>query len=334
MVGNSSSGNSGPVDGVQSSKKKCLSGSISPIALDDFGSDLLLGADEYMDMYYDDLLYDDYAVLQSHFDNMDIPTGVEAPIPWMPQMVSTTTSTSGRDICGAVKDQSTSFTSSTLAGQPTQLGLSWSSSRPVLGKEGQLIIGSSNVKSSEGGSSVKILSSGAGKQLSSHSSSAAASSDQNNPYKFYKESSAQYGKKVRSSSAIPPYDGWGKQSIPSGSHFPKIPMGSPVSDNDLMNLFLNQPTPVSPGTAQTSATMMKYFAQSSHKSATTAGCPPIPSGPACNGEQHRNLGETLKNFRLFKKFDTVEDHSDHFYSQQASSGNPVSLSQLKLKNFK
>lgn len=338
LVGNSSSGNSGPVDGVQSSKQSCLSSSNNPIIIDEFGSDVHFGADEYMNMFFDDLLYDDYAVLQSHFDNMDIPAGVEAPIPWMPgpikeQMVSTTTTTSGRDVSGTVRDQSTSFSSSTPIGQPTQFGSSWSSPGSALGKEGQFVIGSSNEKSSKGVSSSKILSSGAEKQLSSHCekkfhSSGATASFGNNPSKLYKESLAHYGKKLRSSGATTS-SGWGNQSTHSGPHFPEVPFGSPVSD--LSNVFLKRTTLISAGIAQASAPMMNSFPQSAHKSATTEGCPSIPSGLACNGEQHRNLGETLTKFRLFKKFDTVEDHSDHFYSRQASSGNVVSLSQAKFQ---
>ncbi|CAN4087391.1 unnamed protein product [Withania somnifera] len=198
LIGNGSSGNSGPVDAVQSSKKDCLSSSNNPIIVDDFGSDVLYGADEHMNMLDDRYmtdLYDDYAVLQSHFNNMDIPTGIEATIPWMfgpleEQMVSTTTSTLGRDVSGAARDQSTSFSSSTLVGQPTLFGLSSSSPE---GKEGQLLIGSSNAKSSEGVSSSKILSSGAEKQLSSHcrkkfhSSGATTSFDWNEPARLFRE---------------------------------------------------------------------------------------------------------------------------------------------------
>ncbi|KAK4344555.1 hypothetical protein RND71_034731 [Anisodus tanguticus] len=270
----------GPVDGVKSSKKNCPSASDSPIVMDDFG--------------YDDLLYDDdYAILQSHFDNMDIPTGIEAPIPWMPgpvkeQMVSTTTSTSGRDVSGEVRDTSTSFSSSTLDGQPTQFGSSWSSPGPALGKERQLVIGGSNEKSSEGVNSSKKL----------HLSDATASFDWHNQSKIYKESLCHYGKKLSSSGATASY-GWGKQSTPSVSYFLKFPVG-PTPVSDWTNFLPNQITPVSSGA-------MNYFPQSLHKSPTTAASPSI----------------------LFKKFDTVEDHSDHHYSQQASSGNQPSTNWAK-----
>ncbi|CAN4117707.1 unnamed protein product [Withania somnifera] len=327
LVVNGGSGNSGPVDGVQSSKN-CLLSSNNPIIIDDFGSDLFCGADEHMNIYYDDL-YDDYAFLQSHFDNMDIPTGIEATIPWMPgplkeQIVSTTTSTLGRDLSGAARDQSTSFSGSTLVGEPSQFGLSLSSPGPALGKEGQLVIGSSNANSSKGVSSSKILSSGAGRRKKFHSSGTTTSFDWNDPSKLYSESLSNYGKKLGSSGATAS-NGWYNQSTHIGPDFP-FPVGSPMSH--WHNLFLNQISPISAGVTDALGAM-NYFPQSLHNSATTAGSPSIPSGPACNGEQHGNLGETLKKFRLFKKFDTVDDHSDHFYSKQASSGKVASKNWAK-----
>ncbi|XP_030442103.1 uncharacterized protein LOC115664295 [Syzygium oleosum] len=39
--------------------------------------------DDYMDVFEDVLDVDEYDTLQAHFDNMDIPPGVEAPIPWL-----------------------------------------------------------------------------------------------------------------------------------------------------------------------------------------------------------------------------------------------------------
>ncbi|KAK3424326.1 hypothetical protein EUGRSUZ_F01126 [Eucalyptus grandis] len=39
--------------------------------------------DDYMDLFEDVLDVDEYDTLQAHFDNMDIPPGVEAPIPWL-----------------------------------------------------------------------------------------------------------------------------------------------------------------------------------------------------------------------------------------------------------
>ncbi|KAH6764279.1 ubiquitin-conjugating enzyme 25 [Perilla frutescens var. hirtella] len=51
--------------------------------VDDFSSDLYYGEDECMDTYYD-MIFDDNNNLESHFDNMELPPGVEAPVPWFP----------------------------------------------------------------------------------------------------------------------------------------------------------------------------------------------------------------------------------------------------------
>ena len=72
---------------VQSSKKLSGPGSHNSFDLEGFNPSLLdlasHGEDDYMDMYHDDLTYDDkYAFLQAHFDSMDTPPGVEAPVPW------------------------------------------------------------------------------------------------------------------------------------------------------------------------------------------------------------------------------------------------------------
>ncbi|RDY08616.1 putative ubiquitin-conjugating enzyme E2 38, partial [Mucuna pruriens] len=40
--------------------------------------------DDYSDLFVDDYMdVDHYALLQTHFDNVDIPPGIEAPIPWL-----------------------------------------------------------------------------------------------------------------------------------------------------------------------------------------------------------------------------------------------------------
>ncbi|OIV99159.1 hypothetical protein TanjilG_01134 [Lupinus angustifolius] len=53
-------------------------------SVDDHGSDQSCDEDDYSDLFSDDYMdVDDYALLQAHFDNVDIPPGIEAPIPWL-----------------------------------------------------------------------------------------------------------------------------------------------------------------------------------------------------------------------------------------------------------
>lgn len=64
-------------------------------------------------------------------------------------------------------------------------------------------------------------------------------------------------------------------------------------------------------------------------SATTTESPSLQCESASSEDQHRDLGESLKNFRLFKKFGTVQDHSNHYFSKLASHGNQASKSCTK-----
>lgn len=73
-----------PAGVMKLSEKNYAIGSHNVVDVDDFGSDMLYGENEHMDMFYDDELFDDpYSKLQSHFDHLDIPPGVEVPIPWL-----------------------------------------------------------------------------------------------------------------------------------------------------------------------------------------------------------------------------------------------------------
>lgn len=81
----------GSGDGEQSLKKSSAPGSQNVVDLDDFACEFSF-LDDYGDPYsdcthvFDDnqLYEDEYEILQSHFDNIDIPPGVEAPVSWFP----------------------------------------------------------------------------------------------------------------------------------------------------------------------------------------------------------------------------------------------------------
>lgn len=78
-------GKSGPGSGVESSNGY-TSGSHDIIHVDDICSDQSYDDDDFSDLFSDDYMdVDDYAILQAHFDNVNIPPGIEAPIPWLSQ---------------------------------------------------------------------------------------------------------------------------------------------------------------------------------------------------------------------------------------------------------
>ncbi|KAA8526833.1 hypothetical protein F0562_008938 [Nyssa sinensis] len=118
------------VDRVQSCKRSCVPGSHYSIKLDSFSLDLSYGSNEYMDMYYDDLTNDDKcATLQAHFDNIDIPPGVEVPIPWLSDPAQSKEAATGSSTCSSLRIQSdavgfppgTDWSSSWCLPEPAQL---------------------------------------------------------------------------------------------------------------------------------------------------------------------------------------------------------------------
>lgn len=78
--------------GEQSSRKSSAPGSQNVVDLDGFACDFSFLDDDYMATYPDcthlfdenQMYEDEYEILQSHFDNIDIPPGVEAPVSWFP----------------------------------------------------------------------------------------------------------------------------------------------------------------------------------------------------------------------------------------------------------
>ncbi|XP_006592909.1 probable ubiquitin-conjugating enzyme E2 25 isoform X2 [Glycine soja] len=76
--------NFGSVSGIASSNN-FPSVSNNLINIDGHGSDLSYDDDDYFDILSEDYMdVDEYALLQKHFDNVDIPTGIEAPFTWLP----------------------------------------------------------------------------------------------------------------------------------------------------------------------------------------------------------------------------------------------------------
>ncbi|XP_061360990.1 probable ubiquitin-conjugating enzyme E2 26 [Gastrolobium bilobum] len=77
--------NFGAVSGIGSSNGY-PSVSHNLINVDGHCSDQSYDDDDYIDMFTEDYMdVDEYALLQAHFDNVDIPPGIEAPFTWLPE---------------------------------------------------------------------------------------------------------------------------------------------------------------------------------------------------------------------------------------------------------
>lgn len=363
---------------VQSSKKHC------PSESDEVPADLFYEDDLSMDMYFNDLAHNDYAILQSHFDHMDTPPGVEVPIPWMSgfakaKMASTTTSTSstskapsspfGRETPEVLKYQSPSWYDLNHVFKPTPFELSSSTLGPAVVKS----------KFSAKGNSKGI-------SFKEQNGSANVSPGAEKSFNFQ-------GPRLRRKIHLSPgtvSHRWHSPSIPGASYFPTAHF-VPAPMPGWMNLPLNMPTAqassgfmlapgamnplplhqVHPGFMLAPGGMnslpleqvhpgyilppdamnffpqeqlssgsvlapgaMHYFHQEMdhelwthgpHNSASLS----LQCESASSKEQHRDLGESLKNFRLFKKFDTVQDHSGHYFSKLAPHDNQVGLTESR-----
>ncbi|KAK6132674.1 hypothetical protein DH2020_033590 [Rehmannia glutinosa] len=274
------------------------------VNVDDFSSNLFYGEDEWIDTYYDDILYDDYSTLQSHFDHMDIPPGVEAPFPWLPSSprndtklptASTSTHASselqsdGVIISPGLNSSDTSWP--LKHAQIVDLSTSWSNSVT----DTQMDAGNQHKKGNY------LL---YGWNLSKRKPRA---------------SHAIYASHYNQFPPAPMYFGTvnGSGSYPT----PKMPPNSlgagsymPVWKDLPMNVL--KPSMSPSGFINDNA--FTSWAQDPVNNLNGASSR-ATSLPTKVEIEQRNLDEVFHNFDHFKKFDTVEDYSDHHYSKNGSS---------------
>ncbi|KAK8464243.1 hypothetical protein PHAVU_011G157600 [Phaseolus vulgaris] len=96
---------------------------------DGHNSDSSCDDDDYSDLFSDDYMdVDQYALLQSHFDNVDIPPGIEVPIPWLAEYDIGSKKTNNDSLppwshtkSGAYNSQVTDLSQPSLTLEPTNL---------------------------------------------------------------------------------------------------------------------------------------------------------------------------------------------------------------------
>ncbi|CAA0813279.1 Probable ubiquitin-conjugating enzyme E2 26 [Striga hermonthica] len=323
------SSSSGGIDGVANDESGALlHDSLDP---DDFGSNQYYGEDEWIDTYYDDILSDDYdATLESHFDHMDIPPGVEMSFPWLPASPkndSKAPTASSSSTQATIKTQITNINlspplSSLLPPDDTQIGdmsTLWdgpvadfemdSSHQHFQGKPSSkwtgpdfskktVSLGIGNHYPLSYDSTVlhqmgkePLVSSGKSKRKS-HASHVLSSHHHKFPSAPFHSSAAGGGGSYPMSVMQP--KGYGVASYsPGWQEFPMNPVLEPMSPSGLIDdnpLAIN----ILMGASQVE-----------------------PSRPA--KVEPRNLDEVFRRFDNFKKFDTVEDYSDHQYAKNGGS---------------
>lgn len=322
--------------------------------VDDLSSNLFCGEDEWIDTYYDDIIYDDYAILESHFDHMEIPPGVEAPFPWLPSSprndtkvptVSTSTYPSSQLQSDGVSNYPglNSSHSSWLL-KPTQMkdmSTSWSNS--MTGS--QMHVGNQHMK---GKLPSKWMEPSLGQKTSSTSSSTANMSSQpskgslthksgNEPWR----SSGKSKRKPRASHAIYASN---HNQFPSAPMYPCTVNGSgsysslnmpsnALGVGNSMPVWQDLPLDMLEPSLGPAGFMNEspFSVWEQNSSNNVNGASSIGTSLPTRVEQ-RNVDEILHNFNHFKKFDTVEDYSDHYYSKNASA-KQVSTTQNMFSNL-
>ncbi|XP_075486573.1 uncharacterized protein LOC142526208 [Primulina tabacum] len=314
------------MDGLASDIQSSTNGaspSHDSMIFDDSSSNNFFGEDDLLDNYYDDILFDEYTMLESHFDHMDIPPGIEAPFPWLPSSPrnKNKVTTTGTSTNSSLQSKSDDAVVPPVLNSPLS---SW----PLPSRS------ESTNQSQKLKLPYKSLEPGVVPKKSSISSSTSFLGSQSSisslPLKHGKESLHSFGKSKRKTRAsYVSYPGPLGQ-LSSGASYPPIIGSYPSS-----SLKLKMPTS-SPG-------METYMPQWHDLRLNMLGPPigpsefltefvtwPQDSTNIQNGEspmviqatkvEPRNTDEVLQKFESFKKFDTVDDYSDHFYSKNASSG--------------
>ncbi|WCJ32185.1 Ubiquitin-conjugating enzyme family protein [Euphorbia peplus] len=296
-------------------------GSNKPIIVDGVSSDFINGSDYIDDMYFDDFMaFDEYAYLQAHFDNVDIPTDVEAPIPSLLDSVNKPKKTISGSPSLNMGYQSNISPFGSLEFKNTERSKKLAS---VSNSAFQVAVNSGNA------SGANLTSS------SSSSSSYAQSKKKQTPMQLGVNPTAHLRKRTPVTSRSSTYHKFASQ-------LPKMPISY---DNDPLYakqynalLQINKGginTPFSPNLGAKLDSVMGSSASSfTSKLKSSLGNPKYPSfsgfvdpfsaahnlpdqGAAI--PKNVNADDVLRKYQAFKKFDTVEDHADHHYASKGSS---------------
>uniref|UniRef100_A0A6N2NM71 E2 ubiquitin-conjugating enzyme n=1 Tax=Salix viminalis TaxID=40686 RepID=A0A6N2NM71_SALVM len=318
-IGENFDGFSQAKDGISDHLLSSSPGENNMINVDGLDSDSLYDDGACMDFDFDNFMeFDEYSYLQSHFDNVDIPPGVEAPIPWLPDSDNNAKKTANGTNAFSTSNQMQSNGGGSWSLKPTHAS--------------------------------KKLSSGSDSSFHNPMDSLCHASGVNLPSSWSIPQAAQSKKEQnisqhgRSALNFPPFQSKRKPAASSSStvygyakHLGNdmLPLG--VGPAHLGHTSLAPelyPTPPSfvgglhhfPIIGPSMSTFMSKFKNSfdNHTSHSNFSDPfdalhiPPEEKPA-GTLKNLNKDDILRKFQLFKRFDTVEDHSDHHYTSKGSS---------------
>ncbi|KAK8368783.1 hypothetical protein V6Z12_A01G065500, partial [Gossypium hirsutum] len=292
--------------------------------------------DDFFDNYYgnDFMDVDEYAMLQAHFDNVDIPAGVEASIPWFADFSERKKDTSHVNSQSSVN---TSHSKTQLSANGNDQSLSSWLSEPTHMKKAALVSSSSfhnpadPVSHSPGEVIVpSTLLFPQGSQSKKSATSQLKLSSQSLPFW----------------NSFQPYQVGGSNNGSNGSHSDSMMLPHAVNPTYLGHfssaankqigagsLNSNFPTPIDlnhtvvaePSMPWWPPPMKPKYNFNKHNNYTSFPDPVdgvyiTPQEVAdIRNQKNVNEEEILSKFQLFKQFDTVEDFSDHHYASGGAS---------------
>ncbi|TYJ48483.1 hypothetical protein E1A91_A01G065400v1 [Gossypium mustelinum] len=292
--------------------------------------------DDFFDNYYgnDFMDVDEYAMLQAHFDNVDIPAGVEASIPWFADFSERKKDTSHVNSQSSVN---TSHSKTQLSANGNDQSLSSWLSEPAHMKKAALVSSSSfhnpadPVSHSPGEVIVpSTLLFPQGSQSKKSATSQLKLSSQSLPFW----------------NSFQPYQVGGSNNGSNGSHSDSMMLPHAVNPTYLGHfssaankqigagsLKSNFPTPIDlnhtvvaePSMPWWPPPMKPKYNFNKHNNYTSFPDPVdgvyiTPQEVAdIRNQKNVNEEEILSKFQLFKQFDTVEDFSDHHYASGGAS---------------
>ncbi|KAK8312791.1 hypothetical protein V6Z12_D01G065600, partial [Gossypium hirsutum] len=292
--------------------------------------------DDFFDNYYgnDFMDVDEYAILQAHFDNVDIPAGVEASIPWFADFSERKKDTSPVNTQSSVN---TSHSKTQLSANGNDQSLSSWLSEPAHMKKAALVSSSSFHNPAD--------------PLSHSPGEVIVPSTLLLPQGSQSKKSATSQLKLSSQSlpfwnSFQPYQVGGSNNGSNGSHSDSMMLPQAVNPTYLGHfssaankqigagsLNSNFPTPIDLNHTMVAEPSMPWWPPpmkpkynfNKHNNYTSFPDPVdgvyITSQEVADIRNQKNVNEEdiLSKFQLFKQFDTVEDFSDHHYASGGAS---------------
>ncbi|MBA0759161.1 hypothetical protein Gotri_022082 [Gossypium trilobum] len=292
--------------------------------------------DDFFDNYYgnDFMDVDEYAMLQAHFDNVDIPAGVEASIPWFADFSERKKDTSPVNTQSSVN---TSHSKTQLSANGNDQSLSSWLSEPAHMKKAALVSSSSFHNPAD--------------PLSHSPGEVIVPSTLLLPQGSQSKKSATSQLKLSSQSlpfwnSFQPYQVGGSNNGSNGSHSDSMMLPQAVNPTYLGHfssaankqigagsLNSNFPTPIDLNHTMVAEPSMPWWPPpmkpkynfNKHNNYTSFPDPVdgvyITPQEVADIRNQKNVNEEdiLSKFQLFKQFDTVEDFSDHHYASGGAS---------------